>query len=103
MASIPQFETPGKALSYTAFALGICGCVVAFITLLAATPLLNAYLPHRLLWFVGFAILLVTVVLCLVSTRRQIGSGIITYRAEILVILSAVILVVAAVLGIAFR
>lgn len=98
VANIPKFDTPNKTISYVAFTLGTIGCLIALLTLLSSTPLLNAYVSHGLVWIIGFAILVATVIICIISTRKQIGSGIITYRAGVLAIVSAILLVISSIL-----
>ena len=100
------FETPNKAISYVAFVAGILGIVGAVLTVIAAVMTKQAFYGFDLLamidaeslrnvfWFISFGLLVVTVVVSMISNAKRIGSSIITHRAEILGIITAVILII---------
>ena len=98
------FETPNKALSYVAFVAGILGIIGAVVTVIvSAMPLItiidfstiiNTAQIRNVFWFISFGLLVVTVVISMVSNAKRIGSSVITHRAEICGIITAVILII---------
>ena len=93
------FETPNKTISYVAFVAGILGIIGSILTLFASTPVLSgvvigAVTLRNIFWFTSFGLLVVTVVVSMISNAKRIGSSIITHRAEILGIITAVILII---------
>ena len=102
------FETPNKAISYVAFVAGIIGIIGAILTILASTPVLGGVVIgevtlRNIFWFTSFGLLVITVVLSLVSNAKRIGSSVITHKAEICGIITAVILIISTFASMFFR